>query len=141
MNISSIESSLFKILYDSLEVPFSIKIVENATYIDFKTYSTWIAIDSLTHSTGSIPKALYFLHIATKDGKANDIQVLNRVVDKVLAVINQGARINVYDDSSEALIGEMEVCETSLSPVIKHPAGGNYRSLTVGLVYAGEIPA
>lgn len=141
MRISDIESSLYKKLYDSLEVPFGIKVVENITYVDFTTYNAWLVIDTLTHTTGSVPKALYFLHIASKDGNYNDVQILNRLVDKVLDVVNQGARIDVFDDSSGALIGEMEVCESSLSPVIKHPNGGNYRSLTVGLVYAGTIPA
>lgn len=141
MNTASVESSLFKYLYEKLEDPFEIKIVENIAYIDFSTYNSWVVIDQLTHTTGSIPKALYFLHIASKDGNLNDTQILNRLVDKVLAVVNEGCRIDVFDDSSEVLLGDMEVCETSLSPVIKHPNGGNYRSLTVGLVYAGTIPA
>lgn len=141
MYTADIESSLFKALYDTLEVPHGIRVVEDIAYVDFTSYSTWVVIDSLTNTTGPLPKALYFLHIATKGGNLNDVQFLNRAVDKVLAVISEGARLSVYDDSSGALIGEMEVSESSLSPVIKHPNGGNYRSLTVGLVYAGTIPA
>lgn len=141
MRTADIESSLFKVLYDTLEVPHGIRVVEDISYVDFETYTTWVVIDSLTNTTGATPKALYFLHIATKDGNLNDIQILNRVVDKVLDVISEGARLSVYDDSSGALIGEMEVSDASLSPVIKHPNGGNYRSLTVGLVYAGIVPA
>lgn len=141
MRTSDVQSSLYKYLYEKLEDPFGIKIVENISYVDFSICNAWLVIDSLTHTTGSIPKALYFLHIASKDGNSNDIQVLNRLVDKVLDVVNEGCRIDVFDDSSEVLLGDMEVCETSLSPVVKHPNGGNYRSLTVGIVYAGMLPA
>lgn len=140
MRISDVSSSIYKLLYETLEVPFGIRVVENASFIDFAVYDKWIAIDSLTHTTGSIPRALYFFHVANKDTGPNDIRDLNRLTDKVLDIVNQGARFNVYNDLDGTLIGEMEVSETSLSPVIKHPEGGNYRSLTVGLVYAGETP-
>lgn len=141
MRISDVESSLFKFLYDNFEVPLGIKVFENVYYVDFETYNTWIVIDSLTHSTGSIPKANYFLHLSIKNGLLNEKVVLNRLCDTVTKLIAEGTRISVYNDETEELIGEMEVCETNLVPVLQHAGGGSYRSLTVGIVYAGEIPA
>ena len=140
MKISDIESSLLKVLYDKFEVLEGIKIFENVYYQNFEDYDRWIVIDSLSHTTGSVPKALYFLHLSIKNGLANEKVVLNRLTDLVCAEINQGARFDVYDDLTGHLIGEMEVCETSLSPVFQHAGGGSFRSLTVGIVYAGEIP-
>lgn len=140
MNISSLEASFFKVLYDKFEVLHGIKIFENVFYQDFETYDKWIVIDSLSHTTGAIPKALFFLHISIKNGLANEKVVLNRLVDLVCSEINEMARFDVYDDLTEQLIGEMEICQTSLSPVFQHAGGGSFRSLTVGIVYAGEVP-
>jgi hypothetical protein len=140
MNLASVESSLYKFLYDNFEVNLGIKIFENVNYVDFEAYDKWIVIDTLSNTTGSVPKANYFLHLSIKNGLLNEKVVLNRLCDSVTALITQGARIDVYDDETEELVGEMEVCETSLVPVLQHIGGGSYRSLTVGLVYAGEIP-
>lgn len=140
MNISSVESSLFKYCYENFEVPHGIKIFESVYYVDFATYDRWIVIDSLSHTTGSIPKALFFLHISIKNGLLNDKVVLNRLTDQVTALINEGARIDVYDDDTGAFIGEMEVCETALAPALLHAGGGSFRSLSVGIVYAGDVP-
>lgn len=141
MNISSVESSVRKILYDNFEVPHGIKVFENIYYQDFESYDQWLVIDSLSHSTGPLPKALYFIHISTKNGLANEKVVLNRLTDLVCSVINPMARFNVYDDATYQHIGEMEVSETSLSPILQHAGGGSFRSLTVGFVYSGEVPA
>lgn len=138
MNIASVEASLFKYLYDNFEVPLGIKIFESVYYVDFKTYDQWIVIDSLDHTTGPLPKANYFLHISIKNGLLNEKTVLNRLVDSVVALINPGARIDVFDDLTGLAVGEMEVVETNLVPVLQHSGGGSYRSLTVGLVYAGD---
>lgn len=141
MNISSVESSIRKILYDNFEVPHGIKVFENIYYQDFETYDQWLVIDSLSHSTGPLPKALYFIHISIKNGLANEKVVLNRLTDLVCSVINPMARFDVYDDVTYQRIGEMEVSETSLSPVLQHAGGGSFRSLTVGFVYSGIVPA
>lgn len=140
MNISSIEASLFKVLYESFEVPSNIKIFESVFYVDFKSYDRWIVIDTLSHDTGPLPSAFFFLHISTKQGLQNEKVVLNRMIDQVTEVFNPGARFDVYDSETAALIGEMEVSETNLAPVFQHAGGGSYRSLTVGLVYAGDTP-
>lgn len=141
MNISSVESSLFKFLYDNFEEPLGIKIFESVYYVDFSTFDKWIVIDSLSHTTGSVPRANYFLHLSLKNGLLNEKVALNRLCDSVTKLISEGTRINVYDDETEEIIGEMEVVETNLAPVLQHMGGGSFRSLSVGIVYAGEIPA
>lgn len=140
MNTASIESSLYKYLYEQLELTDNIHIFESIHYTSFDPYTKWVAIDTLSNSAGALPRALFFLHIAIKDAGANDVQTLNRLVDKVNSVINYGTRLDVYDDANGNLVGEAEVSETSLSPIVKHPTGGSYRSLTVGLVYASVDP-
>jgi len=140
MNTASIESSLYKYLYDSLEVPFGVKIFESTFYLNFENFTKWVAIDTLSNSAGAVPRALFFLHIAVKDTGVHDTQILNRLVDSVTNVVNYGTRIDIYDDNTGILAGEAEVSDTSLSPIVKHPTGGSYRSLTVGLVYAGSDP-
>jgi hypothetical protein len=141
MNISSVEASFFKYLYENLEVLSGIKIFENVYYVDFETYDKWLVIDSLTHTTGAVPKAHYFLHISLKQGLQNEKVVLEKLVDQVVALVNEGVRFDVFDSETATLIGECEVCETSLTPVWQHAGGGSYRSLSVGLVYAGDALA
>ncbi len=141
MNISSVASSVRKILYDNFEVPHGIKVFENIYYHDFDNYDQWLVLDALTNSTGPLPKALYFIHISIKNGLANEMVVLNRLTDLVCSVLNPMARFDVYDDVTYQHIGEMEVSETSLSPVLQHAGGGSFRSLTVGFVYSGNVPA
>lgn len=141
MNVADLSSSLRKILYDNFEVPHGIKIIENIYYQDFDAYDKWLVIDSLTNTTGPVPKALYFIHISIKNGLANEMVVLNRLTDLVCSVLYPMARFDVYDDATFALKGEMEISETSLSPVLQHAGGGSFRSLTVGIIYAGEVPA
>ena len=138
MNISDIESSLFRFLYNNFEVPLGIKIFESVFYVDFKAYDKWIVVDSLTNSTGGVPKASFFLHLSIKNGLLNEKVVLNRLIDTVTQLINPGFRIDVYDDATGLPKGEMEVSETALLPVLQHAGGGSFRSLSVELVYAGE---
>jgi hypothetical protein len=138
MNIASIEASLHKFLYDNFEVLLGIKVFESVYFVDFEAYDKWIVIDSLSHSTGALPKANYFLHLSVKNGLLNEKSILNRLCDSVTALINSGTRIEVYDEETAVLIGEMEVCSTSLVPVLQHSGGGSFRSLTVELVYAGD---
>lgn len=140
MTISDIDRSLFKFLYDTFEVPKGIKIFDNVHYVDFTTFDKWIVVDTLSNSTGSVPRANYYLHISLKNGLRNEKLVLNRFVDEVCAQLNPMRRLNVYDDLTGTLKGEMEVCETSLTPILQHSGGGSFRSLAVGFVYAGEIP-
>lgn len=140
MNTASIESSLYKYLYDNLETTLGVHVFESVFYLNFDVYDKWVAIDTLSNTSGALPRALFFLHIAVKEAGMHDIQTLNRLVDKVSAVINYGTRFDVYDDETGSLVGEAEVSNTSLSPIVKHPTGGSYRSLTVGLVYANNLP-
>lgn len=141
MNISSVESSLFKFLFDNFEATEGIKIFESVYYVDFDTFDKWIVIDSLSNTAGSVPKANYFLHLSIKNGLLNEKVILNRLCDSVTKLLSEGTRIDVYDDETEVLVGELEVCETSLAPVMQHMGGGSFRSLSLGVVYAGEIPA
>jgi hypothetical protein len=140
VNISSLESSFFKLLYETFEVPFGIKIFESVYYVDFTTYDNWIVIDSLSHTTGSVPKAQFFLHLSIKNGLMNDKVVLNALIDKVTAAINQGFRFNCYDSVTALLIGEAEIADTNLAPALLHMGGGSFRSLSVEIVYAGTVP-
>lgn len=141
MNISSLESSLFKFLYNNFEVLLGIKIFESVYYVDFETYNRWIVIDSLSHTTGSIPKANYFLHLSIKNGLQNEKVVLNRLCDEVTKLLNPGTRIDCFDDETGELVGEMEVVSTGLMPVLQHAGGGSFRSLSMSVVYAGDSPA
>ena len=140
MTISDVERSIFKFLYDTFEVPKGIKIFDNVNYVDFTAYDQWIVIDTLSNTTGSVPRANYFFHVSIKNGLRNEKTVLNRLVDSVCKEINQGRRLNVYDDLTGVLKGELEVCETSLLPPLQHAGGGSFRTLSAGIVYAGEIP-
>ncbi|BCS54035.1 hypothetical protein [Geobacter sp. SVR] len=141
MNINSIESSLYKLLYDTFEATDGIRIFENVYYVDFKNHDQWIVIDSQTNTAGAIPKATFNLHISIKNGLMNEKVVLNKLLDKVLKVMTPGYRFDVLDGDTADLIGEAEITETSLLPVMQHQGGGSFRSLTIGVVYAGEIPA
>ena len=141
MKTADIESSLYKFLYDNFEALLGIKVFESVYYVDFESHDKWIVIDTLSTDGGRTPKANYFLHLSLKHGLLNEKVALNRLCDTVTALISEGTRINVYSDATGLLIGEMEVTDTSLVPVLQHAGGGSYRSLSVGIVYAGEIPA
>ena len=138
MKIADIESSLFRELYNKFEAPLGIKIFESVYYVDFAAYDKWIVIDSLSHSTGPLPKAIYYLHLSIKNGLLNEKVILNRLCDTVTAYINPGYRIEVFDDETGVSIGEMEICDTNLVPVLQHAGGGSFRSLSVEIVYAGD---
>lgn len=139
MKIADIESSLFKFLYDNFEVPLGIKVFESVYYVDFESFDQWIVIDSLSHSTGSIPEAHYFLHLSLKNGLLNEKVKLNRLCDTITQFVYPGAGIEVYSDATGLLLGGMQITDTSLVPVLQHSGGGSYRSLSVGIVYAGEV--
>lgn len=139
MDTASVESSLYKFLYDNFEAPLGIKVFESVYYVDFKSFDKWIVIDSLGNTGGSLPKANFFLHISIKHGLARETQVLNRLVDQVTKVIYPGVGIDVYDDADEVLVGGMQVSNALLTPVMKHLGGGSYRSLSIGIVYPGDI--
>jgi hypothetical protein len=138
MTITDIERSFFKVLYDSFEASQGIKIFDSVYYVDFETFTKWIVVESLSHTTGPVPRANFNLHISTKKGLRNEKNELLRLIDAVCAVINQGARFNTYSDSTGTINGEMEVCFTALLPIMQHGGGGSFRTLSVGIVYAGE---
>ncbi len=140
MNISSLEDSFFKLLYDKFEVAQGIKIFENVYYVDFELCDKWIVIDSLSHSTGSLPKAMFNLHISIKNGLMNEKVTLTKLVDAVTKVISPGFRFDLYNSDTELIESEAEVVSTNLLPIMRHLGGGSFRSLTVGIVYAGDIP-
>jgi len=60
MNTASIESSLYKYLYEQLELTDNIHIFESIHYTSFDPYTKWVAIDTLSNSAGALPRALVF---------------------------------------------------------------------------------
>ena len=139
MNIDSVQSSFFRYLYDNFEVPSGIKIFESVYYVDFKTFDKWIVLDQLGNTAGPLPTASFYLHCSIKNGLLNETVVLNRLVDSVTNLIYPMKRLDVYNGSTGVLVGEMEIVETNLLPVLQHAGGGSYRSLGVSLAYAGEL--
>lgn len=136
MNIENVEASFFRHLYEQLEIPYGISLFEEINRQDFSEYQEWIVVQPLANPLGNQPKQTFLLHAAVqKSGSAERVR-LSRLVDKVLASIDQGTRIDTYDYTTGELIGEMEVSEASLSPVMPHASGGSFRSITVGVVYA-----
>lgn len=136
MRLADIESSFLRHLYENLEVASGIKIFEHTNQIDFTTFTRWVVLDTLSNSLGNQPKQLWFVHCAVQKGLKHEKAELTSLVDTVLDVVDQGTRFMIYDDEGTGdPIGEMEVCEASLSPVLQHAGGGSFRSITVGLVY------
>lgn len=138
MNLGNIEASFFRYLYEQLEVPHGVSILEDINLEDFEGYTKWVVIDSLTNPLGPAPKQLYFLHIAVQKGLKNGKVDLINLCDLVDSVVNEGTEIQVYDVETEEAVGVMTVSETSLSPVMAHFSGGMFRSMTVGIVYVGN---
>jgi len=140
LTTTDIESSLLKYLYDSLEGPYGIKIFESVFYVDFTSFDKWIVIDSLSNSVGSTPRANFALHISIKNGLRNAPVVLTQLVDKVLKLFPQYQRISVYDGILGTVNGEMELCAAGLLPTQRHAGGGEFRTLNISVVYAGDTP-
>lgn len=138
MKLQDVEASFLRHLYENLTVTNNIKVFENINQIDFSALEKWIAIDSLTNSLGNEPKQLFFVHCAVQKGLKNEKSILAALVDLAVGFLEQGTRITAYDYTTGLSIGEMEVCEASLSPVLQHAGGGSFRSITIGLVY-GEF--
>lgn len=141
LTTTDVERSIFKILYDNFEVPDQIKIFDNIFYVDFAAYDRWIVIDSLSHTSGALPKANFTLHMSTKKGLRNEKYVLTRLVDQVCELFNQYARFDVYGDDTGELKGELEVTTVSLLPIMQHAGGGSFRSLHFSVVYSGPVLA
>ena len=136
MTITNVEVSFYRYLYEQLEVPYGIKLFESTNLTDFSECEEWVVVDPLSNPLGQQPKQLYFLHAAVQKGGAEERLQLSRLVDKVVATVEQGSRIDVYDYDTELIVGEMEICEVSMSPIMQHTSGGSYRSITLGVVYA-----
>lgn len=138
MTLTDIEASFFRYLYEQLEVPYGIRVLEDITLEEYADLEKWVVIESLTNPTGDQPKQIWFAHIATqKNGKFSK-ETLIRLVDQVTKVLKKFTTITVYSYDTGLEIGGMEVCETSLSPVMPHFSGGAFRTLTVGVTYAAE---
>jgi hypothetical protein len=136
MKLTDVEASFFRYLYENLEVTDGIKVLEDINLQDFSGMVRWVVVDSLSNRLGPQPVQLYFLHIAVQKQGALAKAALVELVNKVVEVIDEGTSITVYDYATGLEIGEMEVSETSLSPVMPHFSGGTFRSMTVGVVYA-----
>ena len=136
MLLQNVEDSFLRYLYEKLEVAQGIKVFESINIVDFTSFTKWVVIDTLTNSTSEQPKQLYFLHIATQKGLKNEKAILTSLVDTVMAIVKKYSDIPVYDTTSGLQIGGMMVSETSLSAVMQHVTGGNFRSITLGVVYS-----
>lgn len=137
MTQTDFEASIFRYLYENLEVPYGIKIYEDKNVVDYTAQEEWVVIDSLTTlRLDTQPKALYFFHCAIQKGLNNGKEKLTRLLDKVIPLMRVNSRIVLYDYDSGDQIGEAEVCENSLSPILQHPGGGSFRSITAGVIYA-----
>lgn len=139
MTLSQIESSFFKYLYETLQTPLGITVIESINLKNFDGFTKWVVIDSLSNSLEpGQPKQLFFLHISVQKGLKNENVLLTQTVDAVLNVVDTGTRMDVYDLTTRQVIGEMEITERSLSPVYEHRNGGAFRSLTIGIAYSGR---
>ena len=136
MTLEQIEASFLRHLYTNLEVSQGVKIFEETNQVDFTSFENWVVIDTLSNSSTEQPKQLWFLHCALQKGLKNEKANLIKLVDKVMPLVQRYTGIPVYDVVSGAQIGAMMVCEVSLSPVMRHPGGGAFRSITVGAVYS-----
>lgn len=135
MKLSAVEGSLYLYLVDNLETPLGIKVFEDKNLVDFDAFTKWVVIDTLTNQLGAQPVQMYFIHIATQKGLVNAKSDLNTLVDTVEELLTEGTRMDILDPLG-AVIGEMEISNTSLSPIMTHQCGGNFRSLTIEIVYS-----
>lgn len=138
MTLSDLEGSVYKYLYENLEIPHGVKIIEDITLENYDGLQRWVVIDSLTGTDGPQPKEFFYLHAAVQHGQMHSKKDLTALVDLVRSLVNEGVVIPVYNIDTFAYLGECEVTETSRSPVFLHPNGGLFRSITVGLVYQAE---
>jgi hypothetical protein len=144
MRTADIEASLYRYLYEHLERDAyePIHIFEDIVSVSYDAYRQWLVVDSLSSPTGDQPKQHFFLHAAQQKGAPRAKDTLNRIVDRVLALIEQGTEIEIFDSSldQDVVIGVMVVSNTSLSPILQHKGGGSMRSLSVTVVYPSEYP-
>ncbi len=139
LTTTDVERSIFKVLYDNFEVPEQVKIFDNIFYVDFAAFDRWIVIDSLSHSSGALPKANFTLHVSTKKGLRNEKYALTRLVDHVCELFYECARFDAYGDDTGQLKGEFEITKVSLLPIMQHAGGGSFRSLHFSVVYSGPV--
>jgi hypothetical protein len=136
MKLENVEASLFRYLYEQLEVVHGIRLMEAINLDNFDDLAEWVVVAPLSNVLGFQPKQLFFLHAAVQKVGDDESIRLARLVDKVLSVMDQGTRIDAYDVATGELTGEMEVSDMSISPVLRHASGGSFRSITIGVVYA-----
>lgn len=133
---TDIEASFLRFLTGTIGTPHGIKIFDDKNMVDYDAYDQWVVIDTLSLSDPeSTPKQMYFLHVAVKRGLANGKKKLLQLLDLVQAHISKGTRFEVYSYDTGLATGQAEVSELSLSPILQHPGGGSFRSLTLGIVY------
>jgi hypothetical protein len=138
MNLSEVEGSLLRFLYDNFELPHEITIVEDTTTQDYTHLKRWIAIDTLSNRIGDQPKQNYFLHIAVQKQGALAKSELHKLVDLVVnTTMTAGTQIPVYAELDGSEIGVAQLVSPGLSPILAHFSGGMYRSFSFGLVYPG----
>lgn len=139
MTLTDVEASFYRYLYENLEINNSVKVIEDITMQDFEGLSKWVVIDTLTGTgTDAQPKQHWFLHVACQKFGEHTKEELIKLVDLVHSFVEKGIGIPVYNYGTGALLGQMLISETGLSPVYPHFSGGIFRSLTVSIVYLGN---
>jgi len=137
MKLANVEASLLKYLKENL-TPSGIKVFESIYLQDFTNFTKWVVVDSLSNNLREQPKQLYFIHCAIQKGAANSNALLVELLDTVHVFLEAGTRIDIYDVISEDLVGEMEIVDVRLNPLVQHAGGGMMRSFAIGICYEGN---
>ena len=137
VGLDDVEASLFKYLYDTLEVEKGIAVHDSITLEDFSAFTKWVVMDTLNTYVGAQPKTLYFLRAAVQHGMKNESTELASLVDTVVNEVD-GANVPIYDYETEELVGNMNITVDSISPAIPHSSGGSFRSITLTVTYEGH---
>lgn len=137
MKLVDVEASFLRYIGENLSVS-GITVFESVFMQDFTTFQKWVVIDSLSNSLKEQPKQIYFVHCAVQKGAANSKAVLTELLDTVHLLIEKGTRIDIYEVENEGIIGEMEIIDVRLNPLVQHAGGGLLRSFTISIAYAGN---
>lgn len=137
MKLVDVEASFLRYIGENLSVS-GITVFESVFMQDFTTFQKWVVIDSLSNSLKEQPKQIYFVHCAVQKGAANSKAVLTELLDTVHLLIEKGTRIDLYEVQNEEIVGEMEITDVRLNPLVQHAGGGLLRSFTISIAYAGN---
>lgn len=137
MKLSFVEASFLRYLGENLSIS-NIKVFESVFMQDFTTFQKWVVVDSLSNNLNEQPRQIYFVHCAVQKGAANSKAILTELLDTVHLLLEKGTRIDVYNTVNASIIGEMEITDVRLNPLVQHAGGGLLRSFTISIAYAGN---